>query len=177
MLDPFKINDGVTVFVERTKTDQAGEGRHRPLRRRTVAAIDAWRAAMDWSERERLLGRRMTRRAVEAAPSVSDQGPLFRSIHRSGRVRDAALPASAVPVILKRLAAAAGMEPEVVAGLSGHSTRVGAAQDLRQAGASVLDLQAEGGWRDPRMPGRYTRELDAKQGAMARLARMQEGEG
>ncbi|KAA0574684.1 tyrosine-type recombinase/integrase [Azospirillum sp. B21] len=169
--------DGVTVFVERTKTDQAGEGRHRPLRRRTVAAIDAWRAAMDWSERERLLGQGRTRRAVVAAPSVADQGPLFRSIHRSGRVRDAALPASTVPVILKRLAAAAGMEPEAVAGLSGHSTRVGAAQDLRQAGASVLDLQAEGGWRDPRMPGRYTRELDAKQGAMARLARIQEGEG
>ncbi|MBP2300879.1 tyrosine-type recombinase/integrase [Azospirillum picis] len=168
--------DGVTVFVERAKTDQEGEGRHRPLRPRTVAAIDAWLAAMDWSERERLLGQGQARAAVEAAPSVAAKGPLFRSIHRSGRVREAALPASALPVILKRLAAAAGLEPEAVAGLSGHSTRVGAAQDLRQAGASVLDLQAEGGWRDPRMPGRYTRALDAAQGAMARLARIQEGE-
>lgn len=71
---------------------------------------------------------------------------------------------------------AAGLDPEAVAGLSGHSTRVGAAQDLRRSGASVLDLQAEGGWRDPRMPGRYTARIDAAHGAMARLARIQEGE-
>ena len=103
-------------------------------------------------------------------------GPLFRSIHRAGRVRDAALPASRVPVILKRLGAEAGLDPAAVAGLSGHSTRVGAAQDLRRSGASVLDLQAEGGWRDPRMPGLYTARIDAAHGAMARLARIQEGE-
>ncbi|WP_044438127.1 tyrosine-type recombinase/integrase, partial [Skermanella aerolata] len=80
------------------------------------------------------------------------------------------------PVILKRLGTEAGLDPEAVAGLSGHSTRVGAAQDLRRSGASVLDLQAEGGWRDPRMPGRYTARIDAAHGAMARLARIQEGE-
>jgi hypothetical protein len=74
------------------------------------------------------------------------------------------------------MATAAGLDAAAVTGLSGHSTRVGAAQDLRQAGASVLDLQAEGGWRDPRMPGRYTRALDAVHGAMARLAKIQEGE-
>ena len=88
----------------------------------------------------------------------------------------AALPASRVPVILKRLGAEAGLDPAAVAGLSGHSTRVGAAQDLRRSGASVLDLQAEGGWRDPRMPGLYTARIDAAHGAMARLARIQEGE-
>lgn len=169
--------DGVTVFVERAKTDQEGEGRHRPLRRRTAAAIDAWLTAVDWTQREMLLARGLTRAAVDAAPSVAAQGPLFRSLHRSGRVRGAALPASHVPLIFKRLAGVAGLDPEMAAGLSGHSTRVGAAQDLRQAGASVLDLQAEGGWRDPRMPGRYTRALDATQGAMARLAKIQEGEG
>lgn len=168
--------EGVTVFVERAKTDQEGEGRHRPLRRRTVAAIDAWLAAVDWTHRERLLAHKKSRVAVAASPSIVAQGPLFRSIHRSGRVRETALPASRVPLIVKRMARAAGMGAEAVAGLSGHSTRVGAAQDLRQAGASVLDLQAEGGWRDPRMPGRYTRALDAAHGAMARLARLQEAE-
>jgi hypothetical protein len=91
-------------------------------------------------------------------------------------VGDSALPASRVPVILRRLALAAGLDPEEAAGLSGHSTGVGAAQDLRRAGASVLELQAEGGWKDPRQPGRYTAQLDAGQGAMARLARLQEGE-
>src|SRR5687768_9646663 len=115
------------------------------------------------------------RAAVEAAPSAAAGGPLFRSIHRAGRVRDAALPASRVPVILKRLGTAAGLDPGAVAGLSGHSTRVGAAQDLRRSGARVLDRQAEGGWRDPRMPGRYTARRDAAHGAMARLARIQEG--
>jgi integrase len=169
--------EGVTVFVARAKNDQEGEGRHRPLRRRTVAAVDAWLAAVDWTHREMLRNQGMTRGAVGVAPSVVAAGPLFRSIHRSGRVRESALPDSHVPLILKRLATTAGFEAEAVAGLSGHSTRVGAAQDLRQAGASVLDLQAEGGWRDPRMPGRYTRALDAAHGAMARLARIQEGEG
>lgn len=168
--------DGVTVFVERAKNDPEGEGRHRPLRRRTVTALDAWLAAVDWNERERLRQDGRSRATVAAAPSVVASGPLFRSIHRAGRVRDAALPASRVPVILKRLGAEAGLDPEAVAGLSGHSTRVGAAQDLRRSGASVLDLQAEGGWRDPRMPGRYTARIDAAHGAMARLARIQEGE-
>jgi integrase len=137
--------DGVTVFVERAKNDPEGEGRHRPLRRRTVAAVDAWLAAVDWSARERLRQDGRSRAAVEAAPSVVASGPLFRSIHRAGRVRDAALPASRVPVILKRLGAAAGLDPEAVAGLSGHSTRVGAgaAHARHSAPAGTLRLRTD----------------------------------
>src|SRR4051812_35734923 len=100
------------------------------------------------SHRERLRAGGLSRAAVEARPSAAAQGPLFRSLHRSGRVRAAALPASRVPVILKDLAVRAGLDPDLAAGLSEHSPRVGAAQDLRASGASLLDLQAEGGWRD-----------------------------
>ena len=169
--------EGRAILIAQAKADPEGQGRYRPLRPRTVAAIEAWLAAIDWSHREMLLeqrGRKRSHAAILNAPSVVAQGPLFRSIHRSGRVRQSALPASHVPKIIKSLAAAAGFPSEITAGLSGHSTRIGAAQDLKLFGASVLELQFEGGWRDPRMPGRYTQAIDVNRGAMARMARAQE---
>ena len=61
-----------------------------------------------------------------------------------------------------------------VDGISGHSTRIGAAQDLTAAGFGLPEVMQSGGWRTGEMVGRYTQHLAARRGAMAKLAEQQE---
>jgi integrase len=56
---------------------------------------------------------------------------------------------------------------------SAHSTRVGAAQDAKAAGASTGAIQQAGGWKSERMVSRYTEKLAAKESAAAMLAQVQ----
>ena len=42
--------------------------------------------------------------------------------------------------------------------MSGHSLRVGSAQSLAAAGASVVEMQQAGRWKSPSMPGQYARK-------------------
>lgn len=44
---------------------------------------------------------------------------------------------------------------------SGHSCRVGAAQDLLRAGSTLADIMHEGNWRTPNMAMNYVRNIDA----------------
>ena len=53
--------------------------------------------------------------------------------------------------------------------MSGHSLRVGAAQSLRAAGATMVDLMAAGRWKRVDTVACYTREQDAASGAVACL--------
>ena len=50
---------------------------------------------------------------------------------------------------------------------SGHSPRVGMAQDLAGSGAELPALMAAGRWESPAMPARYTRSQAAARGAVA----------
>jgi hypothetical protein len=68
--------------------------------------------------------------------------------------------------IFKRLAGRVGAELDA-AGIAGHSTRIGAAHDLVEAGFDVAAIANAGGWKSLMMPNYYTRELRAKQSAMA----------
>ena len=56
-------------------------------------------------------------------------------------------------------------------GFSGHSGRVGMAQDLSAAGAELPELMTAGRWRSPEMPAVYTRRQAAGRGAVARYYR------
>ena len=51
---------------------------------------------------------------------------------------------------------------------SGHSPRVGMAQDLAASGAELPALMEAGRWESPTMPARYTRSQVAERGAVAR---------
>ena len=53
-------------------------------------------------------------------------------------------------------------------GFSGHSPRVGMAQDLAANGASATELMGAGRWTACRMPAHYTRAQAAGRGAVAR---------
>ena len=53
-------------------------------------------------------------------------------------------------------------------GFTGHSGRVGMAQDLTAAGVELPALMVAGRWQSPRMPARYTAGQAAGRGAVAR---------
>ena len=65
---------------------------------------------------------------------------------------------------LRAAAKAAGLGEN----FSGHSARVGMAQDLAQAGIDLPALMTAGRWSSPTMPARYTRAQLAGRGAVAR---------
>ena len=52
--------------------------------------------------------------------------------------------------------------------ITGHSGRVGMAQDLSAAGFSLPELMTAGRWKSPRMPARYTERPGSRTGAVAR---------
>ena len=60
---------------------------------------------------------------------------------------------------------AAGVEGRV----SGHLLRVGGAQSLAAAGASVVEMQVAGRWESVTMPGRYASGQLAARGAVAKF--------
>ena len=68
---------------------------------------------------------------------------------------------------IARMAREAGLE----GGFSGHSPRVGMAQDLVRAGTPLPSLMQAGRWRSAEMPARYTEHLAARRGAVAEYHR------
>ena len=137
-----------TVEVRFSKTDQAGAGQSRYLAGFAVDALNAWLAAAEINE-----------------------GALFRRVLAKEKVSDKALTDREVARAFKRLARQLGVEGLEAAGIAGHSTRIGAAHDLVEAGFDVAAIAQAGGWTSLEMPNYYTRELRAKQSAMAQLIR------
>ena len=64
---------------------------------------------------------------------------------------------------IAHLAKQAGLGP----GYSGHSCRIGMAQDLAAEGYSLAQLMTAGRWSHPAMPARYTRNQAAARNAVA----------
>ena len=59
---------------------------------------------------------------------------------------------------IKAAAERAGLDESVWRTLTGHSMRVGAAQDLMCAGRDFLVIMTAGGWTSMNVVGRYVRE-------------------
>ena len=84
---------------------------------------------------------------------------------RQGRQGRGRLSVRSLRRIVQARARAAGIGRRV----SGHSLRVGSAQSLAPRGASLVEMQRDGRWKSPEMPGLYTRNQAARRGATARL--------
>ena len=82
-----------------------------------------------------------------------------------------ALDPSQIPRIYKAMARRAGLEPEALERLSGHSTRVGAAQDMIACGLELPAILQAGRWKSTAMVNRYGERLPAC--SERRLAREQ----
>ena len=131
-----------TVLIRHSKTDQEGKGVMQFLGQPTAARIRAW-----------------------LRTSGLTDGALFRAVNKSGRIQGERLTVRNIRRIITRRARAAGVDGRV----SGHSLRVGSAQSLATAGASLVEMQVAGRWQSPAMPGRYAQGQLAKRGAVARL--------
>ena len=69
----------------------------------------------------------------------------------------------------------AGISPEIRTELSGHSMRIGAAQDMLVAGFDALAIMQAGGWKSPSVVLRYvenagTRKLHERRWAALHAA-------
>jgi integrase len=108
-------------------------------------------------------------RAWQAAANITD-GALFRPLggrpKATGESAEALLPQE-VARIFRRRAKAAGLEH--AGSISGHSTRIGSANDLAEHGATGTQIQLAGGWKTDRMVSYYTRRSNAGANAMTTL--------
>lgn len=127
---------GGKVLVRRAKNDPFGDGRRAHISGRGYQYLMAW-----------------------LVQGGIDQGFIFRVIVRE-RVFDRELHPVVVGRVLKAAARRARLDEQVVAGLSGHSMRVGAAQDLMVAGKQLPQIMTAGGWTSVNVVGRYVREAD-----------------
>jgi integrase len=99
-----------SVLIARSKGDQSGDGRVAWLSPGTVIRLRRW---------------------MEAAAIT--EGPLFRALHLR-RVSETGLDTSSIRRLIKRAAQSVGVEGSADMRFSGHSMRVGAAQDMLVAG-------------------------------------------
>lgn len=149
----FDADGSGTATVKFSKTDQAAEGHVRYLAPFAILALQDWLNDADITK-----------------------GPLFRRVLPSEAVGEKSLTDHEVARIFKRLAQRVDAGGLGVTGIAGHSTRIGAAHDLVEAGFDVAAIANAGGWKSLMMPNYYTRELRAKQSAMAQLIRRREKE-
>lgn len=125
-------SDGsLSVLVPVSKGDPNGDGRVAWLSPTTAKILNRW-----------------------LAEAEIETGPLFRSLHLA-RISEHALDTCSIRRLVKRAAAKAGCDIETAKALSGHSMRVGAAQDMLVSGFDSLAIMQAGGWKTPNVLLRY----------------------
>jgi len=142
----FKKDGSGAIRLGKTKTDQSGKGARLPISADTMKHLQEWLELANISEGP-------IWRAVPAR--WAGKRPLLRSLE-----------AREVARIIKRRAAQAGLNPTLFAG---HSTRIGAAEDLVADGASDVQVMQAGRWKSPTMVARYTRHLRDSDNAMMKF--------
>lgn len=130
--------DLTTICVPRSKADPFGDGRIAYLSPTTIERLAQW-----------LDGSGIT------------EGPLFRGLH-TAKLSSIAMETSSIRRLIKCAARRAGFGEDAVRGLSGHSMRVGAAQDMMVAGISTIGIMQAGGWRTFHVLARYVENASAE---------------
>ena len=142
-------DEGATILIRKSKSDPGGGGAVNSPPPGTARSLRAYLAAI-------------------GAPT---EGPLFRPVSRWGRAGATSLEAQEVPRLFRKLAAAGGVR--TARPHSGHSTRVGAAQDMLAAGLELGEVMQAGSWKSVAMVARYGERLLARRGAARKLAVLQ----
>ena len=140
--------DGLRLLIPRSKSDQEGAGH--------VVGVA-------YGERPETCPVRAVRSYVGAAGrALADQGrpsplsgPVFRGVDRWGRLGRRALTGRSVADVVKRYAAAAGLDPALYAG---HSLRAGFATTAARAGKPDRAIQKQTRHKSAAMLAEYVRE-------------------
>lgn len=128
--------DGILVRLRRSKTDQERRGR--------IVSIGADQSGCCSVS---------AMRAWLSAGSI-DQGPVFRSVSRHGRLSSRTLSPEAVNLIIKLRVKAIGLDPTRY---SGHSLRAGFVTNAAYAGLPTWRIRAQTGHKSDAILGRYIR--------------------
>lgn len=132
----------LSLFIPRSKTDQAGEGHEKWLTSQKdinycpLFAIESWQ--------------RMSKVTT---------GPLLRPVGRWGHVGDKSLRPQAITDAIRRVASLAGYESEIY---SGHSLRRGFCVQAALNGATLDEIMAQTHHRDISTVMRYIEEANAR---------------
>lgn len=125
-----KQKPAATIFLRRSKTDPEAQGRWLSTSRDATRAVEKW---------------------------LKD-GPLFRGVARNGRLTDHLDPGQ-IARIYKKAARAANLPDDQVRNISGHSMRVGAAQNLLLSGASLPLIMHRSRWSKSDTVMRYVERV------------------
>ena len=120
------IKNGIemsSILLRKSKTDQDATGKWLHLSQKAHLALAEW---------------------IKKLPE--EQEYLMVGIDRGERISRGGLNSGQVNRIYKRVARDAGLDELVIEGISGHSMRVGAAQDLLNSGASMPIIMQRGRW-------------------------------
>ncbi|MEN9862369.1 MAG: hypothetical protein RLZZ601_133 [Pseudomonadota bacterium] len=120
------IKNGIetsSILLRKSKTDQDSTGKWLHLSPRAHLALEEWMKELPEGQEYLMVG-----------------------IDRGGRIAHSSLGSGQVNRIYKRIARDAGLDELDIEGISGHSMRVGAAQDLLNSGASMPIIMQRGRW-------------------------------
>lgn len=132
----FLSNGTARVIIRRSKADQFGRGRMAFTSTQTSILLEEW---IEWRGH--------------------DVDYLFCPIYK-GIVLDRSLSATTVRRIIKRAAKLSGYDTTLAEEFSGHSMRVGAAQDLLCAGHNTSAIMRAGGWKSVSVLARYLEDAE-----------------
>ena len=130
------IQEHSKILIRRSKNDPYGDGRLAALSPETVQYLSNWLSAANIKT-----------------------GPIFRSI-KGSRINKNSMHEHSVGRILKIAAREAQLPTEVIQNISGHSMRIGAAQDMMLSGCDILPIMAAGGWKTINVVARYVEKAD-----------------
>jgi integrase/recombinase XerD len=130
------IQERATILIRRSKNDPYGEGRLAALSPRSMQYVSEWLSAANIKT-----------------------GPIFRSI-KGTKINKNSMHVHSVGRILKIAAQNAKLPTHVIESISGHSMRIGAAQDMMLNGCDILPIMAAGGWKSINVVARYVEKTD-----------------
>ncbi len=122
MSDIRETNTGASILLRRSKTDQERLGTWLHITSQTYNQILAW---------------------IQVAKIT--EGKILRGVIGKNKLSEG-LTGAQIGRIFKKLAKSSGIDKDTANKISGHSIRVGAAQDLLLNGASLPQIMAKGGW-------------------------------
>jgi site-specific recombinase XerD len=127
----------MSILMRKSKTDQYAVGKRIFVSQRTKLAIKEWL--------ERLRNPKF--------------GVLLRGVNRAQRIVEPLKPGQ-INRIYKRLARLAKLDEEMIEQISGHSLRVGHAQDMVNAGDSLPLIMSKGRWSKTDTVMRYVENIN-----------------
>lgn len=127
--------ESTSILLRKSKTDQDSMGKWLRLSQRARLALVEWMKELPEGQEILFCG---LNRSLDISPQIG-AGQINR--------------------IYKKIARKAGLNESVIEGISGHSMRVGAAQDLLNSGASMPIIMQRGRWSKSDTVMRYVEHI------------------